>query len=47
MIEPLMSKTVGSILKATLKRDPREAEFIQAVHKVVQAFERVIGKNSQ
>lgn len=42
-----MSKTAGSILEATLKRDPHEAEFIQAVQEVVQALERVIGKNSQ
>ncbi|CAK8560294.1 unnamed protein product [Lathyrus sativus] len=36
----------GSILEATLKRDPHEVEFIQAVQEVVQALERVIGKNS-
>lgn len=47
MIEAVMSKTVGSILKATVKRDSHEAEFIQAVHEVVQDLERVIGKNSQ
>ncbi|CAJ2663727.1 unnamed protein product [Trifolium pratense] len=36
----------GSILEATLKRDPHEVEFIQAVQEVVQALERVIGKNA-
>lgn len=37
MIEAVMSKTVGSILKATVKRDPHEAEFIQAVHEIIDA----------
>ncbi|KOM27421.1 hypothetical protein LR48_Vigan406s023100 [Vigna angularis] len=40
-----MSKTAGSILEATLKRDPHEVEFIQAVQEAVQALERVIAKN--
>jgi glutamate dehydrogenase (NADP+) len=47
IIEAVMSKTAGSILEATLKRDPHEVEFIQAVQEVVQALERVIGKNAQ
>jgi len=42
-----MSKTAGSILEATLKRDPHEVEFIQAVQEAVQALERVIAKNSR
>ncbi|XP_052724546.1 uncharacterized protein LOC108320593 isoform X3 [Vigna angularis] len=37
----------GSILEATLKRDPHEFEFIQAVQEAVQALERVIAKNSR
>ncbi|KAI5422711.1 hypothetical protein KIW84_045940 [Lathyrus oleraceus] len=45
-VKAVMSKTAGSILEATLKRDPHEVEFIQAVQEVVQALERVIGKNS-
>ncbi|XP_027341862.1 NADP-specific glutamate dehydrogenase-like isoform X1 [Abrus precatorius] len=36
----------GSILEATLKRDPHETEFIQAVQEAVRALERVIAKNS-
>lgn len=47
MIEALVSKTAGSIIEATLKRDPHEAEFIQTVQEVVHALERVIAKNSQ
>ncbi|XP_061352708.1 uncharacterized protein LOC133297559 isoform X1 [Gastrolobium bilobum] len=46
VIEALVSKTAGSILEATLKRDPHEAEFIQAVQEAVHALERVIAKNS-
>ncbi|CAJ1951013.1 unnamed protein product [Sphenostylis stenocarpa] len=42
-----MSKTAGSILEATLKRDPHEVEFIQAVQDAVQSLERVIAKNSR
>jgi len=42
-----MSQTVGSILEATLKRESHAAEFIQAIQEVVQALERVIGRNSQ
>ncbi|XP_057414809.1 uncharacterized protein LOC130709455 [Lotus japonicus] len=42
----LVSKTAGSIIEATLKRDPHEAEFIQTVQEVVHALERVIAKNS-
>jgi len=45
--ELAMSKTAGSILEATLKRDPHEFEFIQAVQEAVQALERVIAKNSR
>lgn len=37
----------GSIIEATLKRDPHEVEFIQAVQEAVQALERVIAKNSR
>ena len=47
IIEVAMSKTAGSILEATLKRDPHEVEFIQAVQEAVQALERVIAKNSR
>ncbi|WVZ24242.1 hypothetical protein V8G54_002786 [Vigna mungo] len=47
IIELAMSKTAGSILEATLKRDPHEFEFIQAVQEAVQALERVIAKNSR
>ncbi|KAJ1411141.1 hypothetical protein SESBI_21384 [Sesbania bispinosa] len=36
----------GSILEATLKRDPHEAEFLQTVQEAVHALERVIAKNS-
>ncbi|BAT98445.1 hypothetical protein VIGAN_09210100 [Vigna angularis var. angularis] len=44
-VKVAMSKTAGSILEATLKRDPHEVEFIQAVQEAVQALERVIAKN--
>jgi len=47
IIEAAMSQTVGSILEATLKRESHAAEFIQAIQEVVQALERVIGRNSQ
>ncbi|KAH1084820.1 hypothetical protein AAZX31_07G011400 [Glycine max] len=46
-VKVAMSKTAGSILEATLKRDPHEVEFIQAVQEAVQALERVIAKNSR
>ncbi|XP_028953758.1 uncharacterized protein LOC126612662 isoform X5 [Malus sylvestris] len=45
-VKALMSKTAGSIVEAALKRDPHEVEFIQSVHEVVHALERVIAKNS-
>ena len=41
-----MSKSAGSIVEATLKRDPNELEFIQSVQEVIHAIERVISKNT-
>lgn len=45
-VKALMSKTAGSIIEASLKRDPHEAEFIQYIQEVVHALERVISRNS-
>ncbi|XP_057455265.1 uncharacterized protein LOC130746600 isoform X2 [Lotus japonicus] len=46
MVEKPIYVKAGSILEATLKRDPHEVEFIQAIQQAVQSLERVIAKNS-
>ncbi|XP_024527051.1 NADP-specific glutamate dehydrogenase [Selaginella moellendorffii] len=46
-IKALLSRTSESIIEGVARRDPNEAEFIQAVHEVVHTLEPVLTKYPQ